>query len=44
MLIIKKKSINWLSNTKKCMHVFRMGNVCIYSEGFIVTITSEDDS
>ena len=43
MLIIKK-SINCLSNTKKCMHIFRMGNVHIYSEGLIVTIISEDDS
>ena len=39
-----KKSINCLSNTKKCMHIFKLGNVCIYSEDIIVTIISEDDS
>ena len=35
---IIKKSINCLSNTKECMHIIRMGNVCIYSEGLIVKL------
>ena len=40
---IKKKSINCQSNTKN-RYIYILRNAYIYSDGFIVTIISKDDS
>ena len=40
-----KRTINYLLNTKNIyIYIYILRNECIYSEGFIVTIISEDDS
>ena len=42
---IKKKSINCQSNTKnRYIYIYILRNAYIYSDGFIVTIISKDDS